>query len=288
LRFSTELFSESYSSLLKTTGEFSGKFRLMLVFTIARALVLRLNPRSNSVLEQLTGLLESQSYGSEMSRLAASGFRTLLEPDDILSKTNHARIRLLAPQRVFQVLTPLIALKFRQAADATDKQNYLTALTGIISTLSPDIVLPELPTLFPLLLQSLDLSDQRVKLAVLQTFVVVISTASAALEESGHVPSLVKRLLATALSQDPAGKNTTTTNLPSVRQLAVRCLLLMPAHTSGESSRPNPLLPLKKEVLGELVRVLDDQKRDVRREAVDARAAWLRGLDEVNEDEESE
>jgi DNA repair/transcription protein MET18/MMS19 len=64
----------------------------------------------------------------------------------------------------------------------------------------------------------------------------------------------------------------------------VRCLFLMPSHIRGSSSQTNPLLSLKQEVLQGLVRVLDDPKRDVRREAVNARGAWLRAVDDVEDD----
>jgi len=182
------------------------------------------------------------------------------------------------------------------------------ALSGIISNVPSELVLPELSTLLPLLLQSLDLSDQpAVKTATLETIAVIIATNPAALEESGHVAALVRRLTGIAafsvhgrpaISQkdassfalqsapkQPASLTHGTGDLPRVRQLAVRCLFLMPGHIIGGGSRPNPLLVLKSDVLQGLRRVLDDPKRDVRREAVDARAAWIRGVDDVQNDD---
>lgn len=258
------------------------------IFTISKALVLRIAPNSNAILRDLVSLLDSSKYPLSINQTASPSFAGLLASDLVLCKVNGAQIRLLAPQRIFQTLTPLISSGFRSASQSAEKENCLIALSGVIATIASDIVIPELPTLLPLLLQSLDLSDQIVKVATLETLAVVVARSPSALEESGHVPSLVKRLLKTAsawilpkgsASTQPAGPDT-----PKARQLAVRCLFLMPSHIKGSSSRTNPLLPLKQQVLHGLMRVLDDPKRDVRKEAVDARAAWLRGVDDVEDD----
>lgn len=282
--------------LPQDSGSRTSVFNLRLCFFIARALVLRLAPSTNQYLENLVNLLSSQQQ-PEVSKQAANLFRLLLLPDDILSKTNYAQIRLLAPQRVFQTITPLIAGRFKTSTIPTEKENYLMALSGVLSTVPSEIVMPELPTLLPLLLQSLDLADQTVKTATLSTLAVVITNNPTALEESGHIPALVKRLLVTAAVHTVNSKHTTSTkiikdesmpvpNLPRTRLLATKCLTLMPKYIVGGGTRANPLLSLKKEVLQGLMAVLDDGKREVRKEAVDARAGWLRGVDDVDEDEE--
>ncbi|KIW20921.1 hypothetical protein PV08_01500 [Exophiala spinifera] len=270
-------------------------FNIRLSFFLTKALVLRLAPRTNFYLTNLVELLEQHQYPGEVSRKAAMGFVTILSPDDVLSKQNGAQIRLLAPQRVFQILVPLISDKFRNSQSPTEKENYLVALSGVLSNVPSEIVMPELPTLLPLLLQSLDLTDQMVKVATLETCAVVISNNPSALEESGHIPALVKRLIGVAASQKsdsgtkPAKAGATPgtqMNLPNTRRLATRCLTLMPKYITGGVSGANPLIGLKREVLYGLSRVLDDTKRDVRKEAVDARAAWLRNVDDINEDED--
>lgn len=301
LEIATSQLSSLYSDLSsippqkpseEQTGTTDNTSRIVrTLFTISKALILRLLPNTNAILGDLLSLLDSSKYSAAINKAAASNFSTLLSPDPVLSKINGAQIRLLAPQRVFQTLTPMISTAFRSCSQPAEKENYLTALSGVIATVPSDIVVPELPTLLPLLLQSLDLSDQRVKIATLQTLAVVIARSPTALEESGHIPSLVKRLLRTASPKNASqAKGSLAPNdqldTPRSRQLAVRCLLLMPAHIKGSSSRTNPLLALKREVLVGLARVLDDGKRDVRKEGVDARAAWLRGVDEVEDDSE--
>jgi DNA repair/transcription protein MET18/MMS19 len=291
-----------------------------LIFVVAKALVLRLAPNSNTILADLVSLLHSgptsvseetaAGIGStellETSKVAAYGFHTLLANDEILSIENHAQIRLLAPQRIFQILIPLIASRFKQSSNPVEKENCLIALSGVISTVPSELVVSEFSILLPLLLQSLDLYQETVKTATLETLAVMIARSPSALEESGHVPALVKRLLSTATMSKPvmsSGRETghesaregpdgpaqpktqgtsrapqpppIATDLPKVRRLAVRCLLLM----------PNPLLALKRDVLQGLMKVLDDPKRDVRKEAVDARAAWIRGVDDIHEED---
>ena len=295
---------------------------LRLIFIIAKALILRLAPGSNIVLADLVSLLHSgpisgaektgkASNSVEIGKVAAHGFRILLSDDEIISKTNHAQIRLLAPQHLFHTLIPLISSRFKQSSNQDEKENCLIALSGIISTVPSELVISEFSTLLPLLLQSLDLQQEIVKTATLETLAVIIARSPSALEESGHVPALVKRLLTTATITMPRTGNgheaghsldgaiydgymqskgkqppPTATDMPKVRRIAVRCLLLMPAHISTiSSSRSNPLLALKRDVLQGLMKALDDPKRDVRKEAVDARAAWIRGVDDAHEDD---
>ena len=289
LGIANDILMECYgvlrSSSMDSLDPHPVEVEIRLTFAISKAMILRIVPNTNDILEGLLSLLEPAKYAPYISKLAASGFSNVLAPDDVLSKVNGAQMRLLAPQRVFQTLTPLIASKFREASSPTEKENYLTALSGLLSTLPSEIVMPELPTLLPLLLQSLDLTDQNVKFATLQTLAVVIAHNPSALEESGHIPALAKRLLSTAII--PRKKTQTSSlSLPRTRRLATACLTLMPPHITGSGTRTNPLLALKREVLQGLTVVLDDPRRDVRKEAVDARAAWIRGVDDAPDDEE--
>jgi DNA repair/transcription protein MET18/MMS19 len=242
------------------------------------------------------------------STIAARGFAILLKDDDVLSPTNGANIRLLSKQRVFTTLIPLISANIREinttsnndaARAAPPKEHikpaHLTALSGILSTISPTLVMPELPTLLPLLLQSLDLQtedSQAVRAATLQTLAVIIRESGVTvIEECGHVQSLVTRLLKTA---EHNKKQAAVVNGPRLRVDALRCLFLLAQAPTGAGDAPavakagklSPLLPVRNQVLRSLRFVLDDPKRDVRKAAVDARGAWLRGVDEAPEDED--
>ena len=278
------------------------------VFWLSKALVLRLAPTTTSLLTSLLSLLSSPD--EQTSTTASRGFAILLSDDDVLSHTNGATIRLLCKQRVFTTVVPLISTRIRQvnimssqsASTSTStstptphiKSAHLTALAGILSTIPPSLVTPELPTLLPLLLQSLDLQtadSHPVRAATLATLAVIIrDTGVRIIDTCGHVHSLVSRLLATASS---AGNLVTPTRL---RIEALNCLFLLayaPVNASADASAPpiaragslSPLLPVKAQVVRELRAVLDDPKRDVRKAAVDARGAWLRGVDDVEDEE---
>ena len=159
-------------------------------FWIAKALILRLVMVEN-LLERLLDMLTNKSHGAA----AARGFGLLLSPDEVVSKENGAVIRLLAKQKVFTVCAPAIAKAFRDA-DLRTKSNYLVALSGILRHIPTEVLLPEIETLLPLLLQSLDLEDQVVKAATIETLTVVSHESPRAVE--GHVGSLVSRLLKSA------------------------------------------------------------------------------------------
>ncbi|RJE25717.1 DNA repair transcription protein [Aspergillus sclerotialis] len=149
--------------------------------------------------------------------------------------------------------------------------------------------MPELPTLLPLLLQSLDLQTAQshaVRAATLETLAVIIrENGVSVIDEAGHVQSLVTRLLNTTTTEKGA-------NNPRLRIDALKCLFLLAqspspdASAAARSGRLSPLLPVKNQVLRSLRFVLDDPKRDVRKAAVDARGAWLRGVDDVVDDED--
>lgn len=328
------------SSLPQATDFFTQKFpltpsgidngispnRVKTLFWLAKALALRLAPSTSSILSQLLSLLSSTDVTT--SETAARGFSLILSPDEVLSTQNGANIRLLSKQRVFSIVVPMISSNFRSLPSTPGDNNahmkpaYLTALSGILTSIPPELVLPELPSLLPLLLQSLDLSTDAatslpVKQATLHTFSVLIRDNGGAsiIDATGHVSELVKRLLRTASLATAKKEGVPTSS--KVREMALRCLYLLAATSSSASSssgaaedvdtalaaalnRPtgskvtaaggasgvSPLFPVKNMVLRELLSILDDPKRDVRKAAVDARAAWLRGVEDVKEDDD--
>ena len=87
------------------------------------------------------------------------------------------------------------------------------------------------------------------------------------------------------LEDTPGTVINTAVSSPKARQLALSCIGLLPQHIKDRKT-PNPLLALKKEVLQGLAQCLDDPRRDVRKEAVDARARWFRGVDDADDSDE--
>ncbi|KAJ5625524.1 hypothetical protein N7510_001833 [Penicillium lagena] len=266
------------------------------IFWLSKALVLRLAPSTTHILTSLLSLLSSPDQ--QTSTIAARSFAIILGDDEVISATNGASIRLLAKQRVFATVVPLISSRIREvnvAGTNTDtaseaahiKSAHLTALAGILSTIPASLVMPELPTLLPLLLQTLDLQSAdstAVRAATLDTLAVIIrDNGVGVIDECGHVKSLVTRLLKTTTR--PETGTAGFVNSPRLRVEALKCLFLLASQQPSTAS-VSPLLQVKSEVLRSLRRVLDDPKRDVRKAAVDARGAWLRGVDDASEDED--
>lgn len=291
-----------FDSLVSSEKQSYSPATIRTIFWLSKALVLRLAPTTTHVLTSLLGLLSSPDQQTSTS--TARGFSILLGDDDVVSTTNGASIRLLCKQRVFTTVIPMISSRIREvnvagnddseSSKALDhiKPAHLTALAGILSTISTALVMPELPTLLPLLLQSLDLqtSDSvAVRAATLDTLAVIIrDNGVAVIDKCGHVHSLVMRLLKTTEIKSDV------VNPPRLRADSLKCLYLLaakqtPGDSAGNARLPpsiSPLLPEKTQVLRSLRAVLDDPKRDVRKAAVDARSAWLRSVDDAPEDED--
>ncbi|KAL7267583.1 hypothetical protein RUND412_009827 [Rhizina undulata] len=229
--------------------------KLRIVFWIAKALVLKADNHGMEITGKLIDLLGDDKYGAVTSR----GFAVLLGEDECLNKANFAVARLLAKQRVFSFCVPKIIEGFKTATSGT-KPNFLIALSNILRNVPSSVILPELPNLIPLLLQSLDLSDVDIKAATIETIYVTILESTDAIKE--HISSLVTRLLNACTNRGE--------NPPRVRTAALRCLRGFPGTMRGEL-----LLPHKRQILRSLMVALDDPKRAVRKEAVDCRSKWF-------------
>ncbi|KAL9036766.1 MAG: hypothetical protein Q9214_005995 [Letrouitia sp. 1 TL-2023] len=224
------------------------------MFWIAKALVLRLE-RTDEVLQYLLSQLADPAHGPS----CAKGFEILLAPDELLSKDNGAIIRLLAGQKVFNACVPHIARETLIAKKAI-KPNYLVALSGILRYVPAGVIMSEVDTLVPLLLQSLDLEDAEVKAATVNNFIIIAQDSPKAVE--GHLSSLIGRLLRLTATRD--------TNTPKIRFNALHCLRCLPRKFSE-----SVVVSYRTPVTRGMVEVLDDPKRHIRQEAAQCRAAWL-------------
>ena len=139
------------------------------------------------------------------------------------------------------------------------RSNYLIAISNIVANFPKEILLPELSSLLPLLLQSLGLKSPVLRANAINTlYVMVIESpeiVSSQLEEM--IPALLRQM------------EYTPSNPPSVRTASLRCLAILPTHLPFES-----VDRFKKEVVRQLGQRLDDPKRAVRKEVVDCRHAW--------------
>ncbi|KAJ5899956.1 hypothetical protein N7495_004700 [Penicillium taxi] len=290
LKVAETLFDELVSSQRDTPATIDT------IFWLAKGLVLRLYPTTTKILTSLLGLLSSPNQ--KISLESARGFAILLKDDEILCATNGANIRLLHKQRVFATVVPKISTTIREVNVANNQNStpvydhikpaHLTALAGILSTIPTDLVMIELTPLLPLLLQSLDLQTAdsvAVRKATLHTLNVIIAdNGVVAIDQCGHVHSLIQRLLKTT----ETGPTTDAVNPPILRVNALNCLYLLAVKQAANetSTSISPLLPEKAHVLRSLRAVLDDLKRDVRKAAVEARFAWSRHIQDAPEEDD--
>ncbi|KAF2146583.1 uncharacterized protein K452DRAFT_241456 [Aplosporella prunicola CBS 121167] len=238
---------------------------IRVIFAIIKGLALRNAPILSTTLPSLLNLLTDPKHGL----IVARGFSSILQPDDILTKYNYCQVSGLHKQKVFNLVVPELAASFKDAASHT-KAHYLIALAGVLRWLPYGIIEPELGSLIPLLLQSLDLNaEDDVKKATIDTLIAILGNNPKSIEE--HASSLISRLLTTA---------TTKTNPPAVRAVALKCLSLVPTQLRGEV-----VLPFKRQVVKKLTAALDDGKRAVRTEAVRCRGSWL-AADEPDDDDD--
>jgi len=204
-------------------------------------------------------VLDDQNVGWD----AARAIGEIGGPDKILTKRNHANIKILYAQKYFHSTLPRI-MQGAKSSQSHQQSAYIVALASLIKSMPQTTYVYEMPSLTPLLLRGLDLSDLEVRANVIDTFISAVGsepTEHNAISE--HASTLVSTML----------KNSMASEVPSmrVRIAALRYLSILP-----HIVRYEVLHPYKPTVIRELAKVLDDPKRSVRKEAVDARTNWFK------------
>eukprot|EP00066_Takifugu_rubripes_P000817 XP_003961580.1 PREDICTED: MMS19 nucleotide excision repair protein homolog [Takifugu rubripes] len=223
-----------------------------LMIWVAKALLLRYHPLITTLTDKLFSLLTDDHLGL----LAADGFSLLMTDSvDILNRSCHADVRIMYRQRFFSENSPKLVQGFN-AARQEKKPNYLKALSNIVEKLPKQVQVTELPALLSLLLEALSCPDQGVQLSTLSCLQPVLVDPPPALIQ--QLEALFSRLL--ALTSSPS---------MNMRIASLRCIKTISHFPVHE------VLPFRARVLRALARPLDDRKRLVRQEAVQARAEWF-------------
>lgn len=228
--------------------------------------MLRTSNTGYELVQLLIDLLPDEKWGLD----AARAFQVITSEDDLLNKSNHAVIRLLYKQRFFAFVFPKLLGNASQSGDSGKptammalttglRSNYLIALSNIIANIPKEILLSELPSLLPLLLQSLNLKSPVLRANAINTLYVMV------MESPEIISSQVETMIPALLTQIEKSSS----NPPNVRISSLRCLAILPTHLPFDS-----VDPFQKQVVRKLGTVLDDPKRQVRKEVVDCRHAW--------------
>jgi DNA repair/transcription protein MET18/MMS19 len=240
--------------------------RMAVAFTMAANL--KGDRATKDLLQMLVGLLGNKKHGSKL----AKEFQYVLAPWGLLSKENFALMRGLYKQRPYAICVPLIIELFKACTDPGIKSNYLVALSGILRHTATEVVLPEVESLLPILLQSMDAFGSSVKAASIGVLQTAIVESPSSVE--GHLRSIINRLLDRIRNtlEDPS-------DAPSVvRVMALKCLGAIPGHLNTAMA-----LSYKSEVMRALEFALSDVKRNVRDEAVRCRFAWFNLAEKAEE-----
>ena len=160
---------------------------------LAKAQILRMS-NTKALLDHLLTLLELEDCGA----LVATGFEILLAQDEVLTKQNGAKIRLLSSQVVFTHTLAHITKAFPVAAPGV-RPRYLIALGGILKHIDRQLVLSHMKELNPLLLQSLSVPEAALKGAVISVLAIAISENPFSVEE--HLSSIIAQLLQIAMNK---------------------------------------------------------------------------------------
>ncbi|KAI0352164.1 ARM repeat-containing protein [Trametes cingulata] len=232
----------------------------ILTFTwLTKALLVRGHPAAMANVDRLCELFDDENVSWDAARAVGR----IPGPDKILTKKNHAVIKILYAQKYCNTMLPRI-IEGAKTSQSTRQNAYLVALAALIKSVPKSTYVHQMPSLMPLLLRGLDLPDNEIRASV-------IDTLQAAATSSGkdntllaeHASSLVLTML----------KNSMVSQMPSVR---VRVAALRYLATLPGVVRYDVLHPQKATVIRELAKVLDDPKRAVRKEAVEARTNWFK------------
>ncbi|KAL5035210.1 hypothetical protein BDV3_004648 [Batrachochytrium dendrobatidis] len=227
---------------------------------IAKALVVKADPRGYQMTLQILGLLSNADLG-----LAAADAINVLISDDsqgVLTKMAGANIKMLYKQRLYNYCLPIVSSGFQVASDGS-RNAYLYSLSHLLHNVSKGVLLSELPKLLPMLLHSLTLNETTLKLGTLDTLQQMVKDAPAVLES--QISSIMTLLLPMCLF-----KNANQGNDARVRVSAIAILGLLMSWVNY-----TVLHPFKPRVLQELAYALDDPKRVVRKEAANTRSIWF-------------
>ncbi|EPT02988.1 hypothetical protein FOMPIDRAFT_1142982 [Fomitopsis schrenkii] len=231
---------------------------------VTKALLVRGDPRAADHVDRFFQLFGDE----EISWAAARAIGGVVAADNLLTKKNHAVIKFLYAQKYCTSVLPRI-IEGAKSTDGSKQQNaHLVALTSIIKSVPKAVYVHQMPTLMPLLLRGLDLPDYEIRASVIDTLLATAEgSSSSATKESSILAEHASSLVSTML------KNSTVKDMPSVRVRisALRFLAVLPS-----AMRYDVLHPQKAVVLRELAKVLDDPKKAVRKEAVEARTNWYK------------
>ncbi|XP_067657510.1 MMS19 nucleotide excision repair protein homolog [Haliotis asinina] len=256
---------DNLESFIKTTKEVltgdlelsppspSRERALIIWVWLSKALVLRGHFKANIFIEKLISFLDDPDLGLT----AANGFLTIVsDNEDVMTSEMSANVQLFYRQKLFIQNVTVLTDKF-QSADKDKKPCYLMAISHLLRFLPKQVLLAEVKTLMPIMMQSLSCAETDL----------LTSTLTKVTELTSDAPEIISKYIDTLVPQ--LLKLTTYSASMRVRIAALQCLnclTVLPTHVT---------LTHKSKVTKSLQSTLDDKKRLVRRQAVITRGNWF-------------
>ncbi|CAE6466774.1 unnamed protein product [Rhizoctonia solani] len=231
---------------------------------VTRALVVQNHVKGGEYIDNVFSLFEDPLLGRAAGKVVGE---IALNNDGVLTKKNHAIVRLFALQKLCTQLLPRVISGYKESKDPQLQDAHLVALASLIKAVPKATYAAHLLVLMPILLRGLNLEDTELKINIFEILCQVAKdTADLGATSTGplaeHAGSLVK---ATLLNSQNSGEVT-----PRVQICALQLLATLPS-----ALRYDILHPYKNEVVRKLGSALDDRRRAVRKEAVDCRSIWF-------------
>ncbi|KAF7356213.1 MMS19 nucleotide excision repair [Mycena venus] len=253
---------------------------------ICKGLLVRNHTLALEFIHRLFDVFGDETIGTD----AAKAFGDIAASDSVLTKRNSAVVKFLWAQKFANGILPRLmsgakddsseytlfsltcdrALTVCLPVDSALQHANLIALTALIKAIPNAAYAHEMTQLMPLLMRALHIPDAQIRANVIETLL-----AAAAQHKSTHdvlaehATGLVRQML--GYTKTKGASATTAITSTRIRISALRYLAVLPTVV-----RYDVLHPCKADVLRELGEALDDPKRSVRREAVDAREVWFK------------
>ncbi|KAF5275982.1 hypothetical protein FQA39_LY00778 [Lamprigera yunnana] len=215
---------------------------------VTKALVMRGHAQSEHWTKKLLALLESHEE-------AANGFHIIMEQNAVtLTTKSHSNIRILYRQKFFMEMSTILTENYSEG-----KSNYLLAMGCLLQNAPKQAFIMQFKKIVKIIILCLEkCRDINVLCVILQTFCELIKYKEQITED--YIQELLSRFI--VLSKFESSMN--------VRIKALRCI-----QHFAHGYPLYKLLPHKQNIVQSLTKCLDDKKRLVRKEAVDARLSWI-------------
>ncbi|KAL4256995.1 MMS19 nucleotide excision repair protein [Pleurotus pulmonarius] len=222
---------------------------------IGKGLLRRNHPQASQLSAQLMDLFEE----TPINREAALAIGDTLLTDLVLTKSNHAVVKMLHVQKYVNTMLPLMLSNL----DTSPQISYLAALSSLIQSVPCAIYIHRASELMPFLVCCLGVPDIDIRTNSINTLSAMSGEQVTSEILPQHISALIDSMLNIGLN--PLESST------HLRIAALQYLGLLPSLLSYSVLHPH-----KARVLRGLAKSLDDIKRSVRRKGVNTRIQWVR------------